>query len=259
MQRPKVLTIAASDTTCGAGIQADIRAIAMLGAHPLSCISAVTCQSSKEVRRVYPLPSFILKEQLETVLSDGLPAGVKIGVLYEENVVDCLSEVILSHGLKNIVLDPIYISSTGQMLAKEATYRRIVEVLLPLAKVITPNRREALEVLKILKGKPVEEGCPLKEIGSEIRKFGPDVIITGGDTDGCDLLCDAKGFLSLKLPLIPTRNTHGTGCVFSSALATFLAFGFDLRDAFRYAKRFVWERTKGGYPIGEGHGVLALP
>lgn len=263
MARPKVLTIAASDPTCGAGIQADIRTISLVGGHPLCCITAITCQSSLEVKKVYPLGSEQVREQIEVVLSDELPSAVKIGVLYDPEVVECVSEVIRSFGLKRIVLDPVLGSSTGQSLTLPDTYQRIANLLLPLVDVVTPNKREAVELVCTLNPSLREEGregaLSLKQMAYELKKSGPNVIITGGDSDGADLLYEGKGFLSVRLPLIHSRNTHGTGCVFSSALATFLAFGFDLKNSFRYAKIFVWNSIKKGYPIGRGHGVLGLP
>lgn len=263
MVRPKVLSIAASDPTCGAGIQADIRTISLLGGHPLCCITAVTCQSSLEIKRVYPLGAEQIQEQIDVALSDGLPSAVKIGVLYDPEVVECVSEILQSYGLRRIVLDPVFGSSTGHLLISPGTYQKIAHLLLPLVDVITPNKKEAIELLRALdpslRQKGREGALSLKQTALELKNAGPDIIITGGDTDGTDLLYDGKGFLSLRLPLIDSKNTHGTGCVFSSALATFLAFGFDLKESFRYAKIFVWNRIKKGYPIGRGHGVLGLP
>ncbi|MFN3534996.1 MAG: bifunctional hydroxymethylpyrimidine kinase/phosphomethylpyrimidine kinase [Desulfatiglandales bacterium] len=262
--RPKVLTIAASDPTSGAGIQADIRTIALLRAHPLCCVTAITIQSTTQVKGVYPLPVDLIRSQVEAVLSDGTPQAVKIGMLYDEGIVELVSQLIEEYGLRNVVLDPLFLSSTGQLLTTRGAYKLLAKRLLPAVQVITPNGYESIALLRELDpqgfGKmDSPESLSKKLIAERLKDYGPHVLITGGDLDGRDLLLDERGFYEIAFDPIGTKNTHGTGCVFSSALATYLAFGFDLRKAFRYAKIFVVSRISLGYPIGKGHGVLGLP
>jgi hydroxymethylpyrimidine kinase/phosphomethylpyrimidine kinase len=258
--RPKVLTIAGSDPTCGAGIQADIRVIYLLGAHPFSCVTSITSQNSSKVDDIFPVPAELIRGQLEVILNEIIPDAVKIGMLYSKEAVAVVKEMIVEFHLRNIVLDPIFVSSTGKKLVTEEAYEEMLLSLVPLVDVITPNRYEAINLFKIFRSSTVdiEELEGVEHIGKALNSLGPSVVITGGDEDGTDILFQKEGTFTLPGTLILSKNTHGTGCVFSSVLATCLAFGFELRAALLYAKRYVRNGIINGYKIGKGQGVLGL-
>jgi len=260
VERPKVLTIAGSDPTCGAGIQADIRTIYLLGAHPLSCITSITSQNSTKVSDIFPIPAHIIREQLTLILDETIPDAIKIGMLYSKEAVKAVQQLIFEFSLKNIVLDPIFTSSTGKNLVTEEAYQEMLLSLIPLVDVITPNKKEAIYLFKLLESSrlDIDSFESVEHVGKALNSLGPSVIITGGDQDGTDILFDKEGIFTLPGILINSKNTHGTGCVFSSALATCIAFGFELRAAALYAKTYVRNGIIKGYKIGKGQGVLGL-
>ncbi len=248
---PKILTIAASDPTSGAGIQGDIRTISALGCHPLVAITALTAQNTREVRDILSIPAKFFKAQLWALLEDILPDGIKIGMIYEEELIPIVKEAILSFKLKNIVLDPILKASTGRMLVKEKAWKRLKQELFPLVDVITPNLDEALALLGYTNTELNEV-----EIARALKRLGPNVVLTGGDRlKPVDILVDIDGVEHLEGERIEGKNTHGTGCMFSSALVTYLAKGYSLRQAARCAKNYTRTSIFGGYPIGSGYGI----
>jgi hydroxymethylpyrimidine/phosphomethylpyrimidine kinase len=218
-----VLTIAGSDSSGGAGIQADIKTVTSLGAHALTVITAVTAQNSTGISGVHELPAEFIAMQIESVVRDVVPDSVKIGMLSSGRVIETVVWANL---------------------------------LLPLARVITPNLHEA----GILAGCSVINHDEMELAAKELKKLGPDVIITGGHlVEGMcmDILYDGQDVHHFHGERIATENTHGTGCVFSSSLACFLAKGSNTAEAARCAGEFTRRAIENGYPCGRGAGPVS--
>lgn len=249
-----ILTIAGSDSSGGAGIQADIKTITCLGAHALSAVTALTSQNSRGIEAIRSISAQCISSQVETVVRDIFPDAVKIGMLYTGAVIRGVARIIRKYSLPKIVLDPVLRSSTGRALLESPALEGLIEGLLPLTSVVTPNLDEA----EFLTGRRVRTLTQMKEACKVIKAMGPDVVITGGHLKGdcVDLLYTREAFYPYHGERIETAHTHGTGCVFSSALATFLAMDYDLERAVGEAHRFTKEAIKAGYPCGGGAGAV---
>lgn len=249
------LTIAGSDPTGGAGIQADLKVFRAFGVHGISVTAAITAQNTHGVSAIFPVAKNAIKAQCDTLLSDISPDAVKIGMLYSTDAVGIVSDVIKRYSLGNVVIDPVTVSSSGASLVDEGTLDAIKELLFPLARIVTPNIYEAT----VLTGIPVEEKKGLEASASALKKTGPHVvIITGGHLEGValDLYYDG-GFKRIESEKLP-GEFHGTGCVFSSALAALLALGHEPLDAARRAKEFVKSAIQKACHPGRGMGILHL-
>ena len=250
-----VLTIAGSDSCGGAGIQADIKTITSLGAHALTAITAVTAQNSMGISGVHEIPVEFIAMQIGSVVEDVFPDSVKIGMLSSGRVIENLAGMLGKYRLKNIVVDPVMRASTGRDLMDASSVALLKDSLLPLARVITPNLHEA----GVLAGFNVTNPEEMKLAARELKKLGPDVIITGGHLEGMsmDILYDGKDVHDFHGERIATENTHGTGCVFSSSLASFLAMGKHIVEAARLAHQFTRGAIERGYHCGRGAGVVS--
>ena len=250
-----VLTIAGSDSCGGAGIQADIKTIVALGTHALTAITAVTAQNSLGVSAVHEIPLEFIAAQIKTVLEDVSPDAVKLGMLPSGGAIETIAGAIRRYGFKNVVADPVMKASTGRELMNVSAVTALKELLLPLARVVTPNLYEA----GVLSGGKVTNPDEMEWAAREIKKLGPDVIVKGGHLDGncIDILYDGRNMYRLYGERIETADTHGTGCVFSSSLATFLAMGKNIVDAARLSHDFTRCAIENGYPCGKGPGVVA--
>lgn len=256
----RVLTIAGSDSGGGAGIQADIKAISAMGCYAASAITAVTVQNTLGVQAVHPVPLDILEGQIEAVLSDIGTDAIKIGMLHSADVVNLVADMLEKYRIKNVVLDPVMVSTSGHRLIEENAVEVIKARLIPLAQVITPNIPEA-EILA---------GCRIAcqaDFDETARKLSDDskvsVLLKAGHLDGeslVDYFYNAEDDTMTRLPSerIRTRNTHGTGCTLSSAFAAALAKGEDLTCAARSAKAYIEQAIISGadYEIGSGHGPV---
>ena len=256
----RVLTIAGSDSGGGAGIQADIKAISAMGCYAASAITAVTVQNTLGVQAVHPVPLDILEGQIEAVLSDIGTDAIKIGMLHSADVVNLVADMLEKYRIKNVVLDPVMVSTSGHILIEENAVEVIKARLIPLARVITPNIPEA-EILA---------GCRIAcqaDFDEKARKLSDDskvsVLLKAGHLDGeslVDYFYNAEDDTMTRLPSerIRTRNTHGTGCTLSSAFAAALAKGEDLTCAARSAKAYIEQAIISGadYEIGSGHGPV---
>jgi len=250
------LTIAGSDPTGGAGFQADLKVFSALGVYGLSVPACLTAQDTRGVKGVFPLPAGFIKEELETLLRDIKPHALKSGMLLTKDSIKAAAEIIRKHRLKNFVLDPVYISSSGKRLIGPGGLSTLKEMLLPLAAVITPNLREA----EALTGKRIKNLEDMARAAEAIREMGPKiVIITGGHLEGdpFDLFWDGKKFHFLKGKRIPGRY-HGTGCAYSAALTALLALGNTPLEAAKGAKRFVEKAIKKAVKPGKGMGILGI-
>jgi hydroxymethylpyrimidine/phosphomethylpyrimidine kinase len=251
---PIALTIAGSDPTGGAGLQADLRVFWHFGVYGVSVVSSITSQNTSGVRDTFPLEAEVLERQLSTLLEDITPHALKTGMLYSKENVEVVAKVIREYNLRNLVVDPVTVSSTGVSLMEENALDAIKESLLPLAKVITPNIYEA----SLLTGIPVETLEDMKEAAKMLKEMGADsVVITGGHLKG-DTTVDI--FYNGRFELLESEKIrgefHGTGCTFSAAITANLCLGRDCLSALRVAKEFMEMALKKALRPGKGMGIL---
>jgi hydroxymethylpyrimidine/phosphomethylpyrimidine kinase len=260
MKYNRVLTIAGSDSGGGAGIQADIKAISALGCFATSAITAVTVQNTLGVEAVHPIPLDILRGQIEAVLSDIGTDAVKIGMLHSSEVVEVVADVLQKYNIRNVVLDPVMVSTSGHRLIEESAIDTLRRVLIPQARVITPNIPEA----EILAGVKITANDQLPEVARQLSQGGTvSVLLKAGHLTEdrlVDIFYNAEQDTITELPSarVYTPNTHGTGCTLSSALAALLAKEYELTDAARGAKEYINQAIVSGarYEIGGGHGPV---
>lgn len=235
MTPPVVLTIAGSDSSGGAGIQADLKTFAALGCYGASVITAVTSQNTVEVRDIFAMPASVVGLQLAAVLEDMPVAAVKVGMVASADIAAQVASRARAGDLPNLVVDPVLSASTGRRLGIAAA----VERLLPYASVITPNLREASAIL----GWEVSTPADMAGAAAQLAAHGARcVVVTGGDgigEDAVDAVWTSQGARLIRAPRVQTRNTHGTGCTFSSAIAARLAHGYPAEDSVEFAKRYV--------------------
>lgn len=255
-----VLTIAGSDCSGGAGIQADIKAISALGGYAASAITAITVQNTCGVTGIHPVPASYVKAQIEAVMTDIKPSAIKIGMINDVEIVKAIAESIKKYKPKFVVFDPVMVSTSGCKLIEDKAIEAIKEELIPLSTIITPNLSEAM----VLTGDSISDAASMTAAGNKILKSGCGaVLIKGGHLEGndmCDVLCIKEGntpyiYTASK---ISSKNTHGTGCTLSSSIATYLALGETLQEAVRKAKDYVHKGILNGKDvcIGSGHGPL---
>lgn len=257
---PCVLTIAGSDCSGGAGIQADIKTISALGAYAASAITAITVQNTCGVTGIHPVPPLYVKGQIDAVMTDIRPDAIKIGMINDVEIVKVIADSIKEYNPKFVVFDPVMVSTSGCKLIEDSAIEAITSILIPLSTVITPNLSEAM----VLTGKKLSGVESMTIAGKELLGMGcGSVLIKGGHLEGddmCDVLCSAgeeKPYI-FKAGKIDSKNTHGTGCTLSSAIATLLALGHELPEAVSEAKEYVYKGIESGKDvhIGEGHGPL---
>lgn len=257
---PTVLTIAGSDSGGGAGIQADIKAISAMGCYAASAITAITVQNTVGVQAVHPVPLDILAGQIDAVLSDIGADAIKIGMLHSAEVVNLVAEKIEQYGIKNVVLDPVMVSTSGHRLIEETAIDSLKSRLMPLARVITPNIPEA----EILCGKKITSEKEFAEVAKILSLDNTvSVLLKAGHLTGetlVDYFYNAEDGSIALLPSkrVNTRNTHGTGCTLSSSFAAALAKGETLTKAAQTAKQYIQQAIISGaeYQIGKGHGPV---
>lgn len=260
MKYNRVLTIAGSDSGGGAGIQADIKAISAMGCFAASAITAVTVQNTVGVQGVHPIPLNILEGQIDAVLSDIGADAIKIGMLHSSDVVEVVARKIEEYGIKNVVLDPVMVSTSGHRLIEESAIETLKRRLVPLARVITPNIPEG----EILSGRKIEGEKDFMSAVELLSNGGKvSVLLKAGHLKEnvlVDYFFNAEDGTTTLLPScrVETQNTHGTGCTLSSAFAAALARGEELTQAARSAKRYIEQAIISGakYEIGKGHGPV---
>lgn len=256
----RVLTIAGSDSGGGAGIQADIKAISAMGCYAASAITAITVQNTLGVQAVHPVPLDILEGQIDAVLSDIGADAVKIGMLHSAEVVNLVADMLEKYRIRNVVLDPVMVSTSGHRLIEEDAVKVLRTRLIPLVRVITPNVPEA----EILAGCRIVSEADFDEIARNLSDNGNvSVLMKAGHLDGetvADYFYNAEDGTMTRLPSerVQTRNTHGTGCTLSSAFAAAIARGEDLTRAAISAKAYIERAIISGaeYEIGGGHGPV---
>ena len=256
----RVLTIAGSDSGGGAGIQADIKTFSALGCYGMSAITAVTAQNTRGVRAIHPLPTPMIRAQIDAIFDDMGADATKIGMLYSAELIETVALALKRHGAKNIVLDPVMDAESGTKLLHDQAIHVIKKLLLPLAAIVTPNLPEASK----LSGRRIRDSKDMREAARTIASFGSrSVLIKGGhgDDKGCNdllFLAPEDRFVLFEGERIATKNNHGTGCTLSSAIASFLAMGYSVEGAVESAKAYVTGAIKAGaeYEIGGGKGPV---
>lgn len=249
------LTIAGSDSSGGAGIQADIKTITMNGVYAMSAITALTAQNTTGIYEILEVPPKFLKRQIETVFEDIPPDSVKIGMIFSAKLANVIAESLKFYNAKNIVVDPVMIATSGAKLIDDDAIEILQKNLLPLAKVITPNIPEA-EKLSNMKILSVEDMT--KAAKNIFEKFGCAVLCKGGHNlnDANDVLFDADGEKIFNGERINNPNTHGTGCTLSSAIAANLAKDFNLIDSIKNAKKYLTGALSAQLNLGKGSGPI---
>ncbi|MGD2269433.1 MAG: bifunctional hydroxymethylpyrimidine kinase/phosphomethylpyrimidine kinase [Desulfobacterales bacterium] len=249
----RILTVAGSDSGGGAGIQADLKAITVLGGYGMSVITALTAQNTVGVQGVHAVPIGFIEKQLDSVLADIGADAAKTGMLATPEIVEVVAAGIKRYEVKPLVVDPVMVAKSGDSLLDEDARETLKKVLLPLAFVVTPNLPEA----EVLCGRQVKNLDDMHEAAKRIYDLGPEnVVIKGGHLGdrAVDLLFDGVSFETFDAPRLNQRNTHGTGCTFSAALATLLAEGHQISEALKKAKQFITRAIAAGLDIGSGHG-----
>jgi len=248
----KALTIAGSDSGAGAGIQADLKTFAALGVYGTSAITAITAQNTVGVSRVLPLTPRLIRDQIEAILGDIGADAVKTGMLANASIIDAVAASIRAHRLRKVVVDPVMVATSGDLLLKKSAVAVLKKRLLPLATVVTPNLPEAEE----LTGKKLATPSATEDAARCIADLGArNVLIKGGHLHGAavDLFFDGRNFRRLSARRIRTKNTHGTGCTLSAAIAAYLARDESIERAVTLAKRFVTRAIESSFSIGAGH------
>ena len=267
---PRILSIAGSDSGGGAGIQADLKTCSALGCYGMTAITAITAQNTCGVQGIHAIPPEMLRQQIDAVVSDIGVDAVKIGMLHDPEVVHIVAQAIRQYRFKHIVLDPVMVATSGDALIARETIAVLVDELFPLVSVITPNLDEA----SLLLARPIQYVDELNIAAQDLHALGaPAVLLKGGhlaeQPDGnssgaqvTDVLLymqdDVTHTQTYTSPRIISRNTHGTGCTLSSAIACYLALGESLPDAVAKARAYIVQAIEQGKNVhtGQGHGPL---
>lgn len=252
---PRVLTIAGSDSGGGAGIQADLKTFAALGCYGMTAITALTAQNTIGVQGIHGIPAEFLKAQIQSVVDDIGVDAVKIGMLHAPEIVDVVAWAIDHYQLKNVVLDPVMVATSGDRLIASETVQVLVRELFPRATLITPNLDEAV----LLLGREISDASVLEQAGRDLLAMGAHaVLLKGGHLRGDDVMdllvqpnAPSERLASRR---IQSCNVHGTGCTLSSAIAANLALGLGLSEAVHCARQFIVQAIAHGADITTGHG-----
>ncbi|WP_287386948.1 bifunctional hydroxymethylpyrimidine kinase/phosphomethylpyrimidine kinase [Lachnospira sp.] len=258
---PCALTIAGSDCSGGAGIQADIKTMLSLGVYASSIITSLTAQNTLGVRDIFDLTRHFLDEQFDAVFTDIYPDAVKIGMVSNKEIVEGIVENLKKYKAKKIVVDPVMVSTSGSVLLQEDAISILVNKLIPLATVITPNIPEAskLSGLEIKNREDMIKAAYLIDENYSKKSNGrPAILIKGGHSieDANDLLLYKGELTWFENERIHNDNTHGTGCTLSSAIASYLSLGYDLKEAIKHAKEYITNALKCDFDLGAGSGPL---
>lgn len=251
----KILTIAGSDSGGGAGIQADIKTIFTLGAYPLTAITSLTAQNSLGVDSILKVTPDFVVAQMECVIRDISPHATKTGMLFNAGILKAVVRTLEKYKLPFLVVDPVILSSNGTVLLESDAINIMREQLFPMATVVTPNLHEA----EVLSGQNTSNIQEMVAAAKRIKEFGPsNVIITGGHlkAECIDILYNDTGVYHFGGTRLESRHTHGTGCVFSSALATFLGMGNNVIKGTEMANNFTRKAISKGFKTGKGPGSV---
>lgn len=251
-----VLSIAGSDPSGGAGIQADIKTISSLGCYAMTAITSLTAQNTTGVRSIMPASASIVADQIDMVMEDIPPMAVKTGMLCDLNVAEAVADRLCHYRLPNLVVDPVMVSTSGSKLLSDDAITLITKKIFPLSTLLTPNKSEAAALTG--ESEPDMQAEAFSEMGCR------NILLKGGDTADSDFKTDilyldsCKKRVELKADAIDTVNTHGTGCTLSSAIASYLALGYSLSEAVNAAKLYITRALEAGAFVttGSGHGPV---
>ena len=255
MKLKSVLTIAGSDSSGGAGIQADIKTILANGVYAMSAITALTAQNTMGVNGIFPVSSSFVKAQIDAVFEDIIPDAIKIGMVADSGVIAAIAERLSFYKARNVVVDPVMVSTSGSRLLEESALKTLVGELIPLGTLVTPNIPEA----EILSGVKIKNSDDMEKAARIIAEnCGVSVLLKGGHAvnDASDLLCEKGKLTWFEGERIENPNTHGTGCTLSSAIACGLARGLSLSDSINKAKGYLSGALASGLDMGNGAGPL---
>ncbi len=259
----RVLSIAGSDSGGGAGIQADLKTFAALGCFGMTAITAITAQNTLGVSAIHALPPELLAAQIDAVVSDIGVDAVKIGMLHSPDIVRVVAQAIRTHGLTQVVFDPVMVATSGDRLITKDTVQVLKDALFPHVALITPNLDEA----ELLLGRKILGLADLDAAAAELLALGAPAVLLkgghlaerGGGAEVVDVLVTRSGaHVRLASPRIESHNVHGTGCTLSSAIAAHLALGHDLPQAVQLARAYILQAIASGADVrtGQGHGPL---
>ncbi|MFT7218963.1 MAG: hydroxymethylpyrimidine/phosphomethylpyrimidine kinase [Candidatus Azotimanducaceae bacterium] len=258
----RALTIASSDSGGGAGVQADLKTFSAMGCYGMSALVALTAQNTVAVRDIYALPPDFVKSQIDAVIDDLGVDAVKIGMLFNGEIMMAVADRLVAHSISTVVLDPVMVAQSGAKLIEDDAINILKEQLFPLSQVVTPNLPEAETLL----GRNIRDHVQMEQAARELLRFGSRaVLLKGGHfTQGSSIDClvlaepgsDGQSVYWFDAERIDTVNNHGTGCTLSSAIAAGLAKGASIQEAVTDAKAFITGAIEAGslYRIGTGHG-----
>lgn len=256
---PNVLSIAGVDPSGGAGLLADLKAFSALGAYGTGVVAALTAQNTRGVTGVHPVPVTFIAQQIDTLFADVRIDAVKLGMLGTAEVASTVADALRRHGARRVVVDPVMVSKSGHHLLSPDAVATLIREILPLAEIITPNLPEA-EVL--LDNTPIRTLADMRSAARALRALGPRIVVLkGGHLDGAesiDVIDDGSTQVELPAARIETKNTHGTGCTLSAAIAALLPRHADPLDAIRAAKTYLTAAiaASGELSVGSGHGPV---
>ena len=254
--KTKILIIAGSDSSGGAGIQADIKTVTALGSYAMTAVTAITAQNTLGVKKIKSIPVNNVKKQMTMILDDIGANAVKIGMLHNAGIIKCVYKILKKYKLKNIVLDPVMMAKGGTKLINNNSIRHLKKLLLPLCNLVTPNIPEA----EILTGYSISNKEDMIKAAKKIINMGPkNVLLKGGHLKKkmiFDILVTEKKIKIFRKRKIKTKNTHGTGCTLSSALATYLSQRKSLFTSCQMSLRYVDRAISSAPGYGKGFGPL---
>jgi hydroxymethylpyrimidine/phosphomethylpyrimidine kinase len=255
MRIRKALTIAGSDSGAGAGIQADLKTFAALGVYGTSALTAITAQNTRGVTKITTLAPEIVTAQIEAIIADIGAHALKTGMLANAAIIASVAQMIEKYRLRNLVVDPVMVATSGDPLINKNAVTALRARLIPLAAVVTPNVSEAEQLTGMTLTSPEDFAQAARQI---IDMGARSVIIKGGHRVGpaLDLFYDGRRFRPLRAARIRTKNTHGTGCTFSAAIAAYLAKGEKIDSAVVLAKKYITSAIAEAFPVGSGHGPV---
>ncbi len=255
----KTLTIAGFDGSGGAGIQADIKTFSALGCYAASALTSLPVQNTMGVKSIFDIPTRCVEEQIRAILEDLQIDAVKLGVLHRHAIIESVGKILKEFKIKSIVIDPVMVAKRGEALLIADSIAAMQEHLFPITTVLTPNLMEASALL----GREITEKHQMEQAALDLLKMGPEaVVIKGGhlkgDCDDCLVLKENNEIYWFEGPRIQSKNTHGTGCTFSSAVTAYLARGNTTAEAVKKAKAYLTEAIDAGVKlkIGNGNGPV---
>jgi hydroxymethylpyrimidine kinase/phosphomethylpyrimidine kinase len=252
---PRVLTVAGSDSGGGAGIQADLKTITLLGGYGMSAVTALTAQNTRGVKGIFEIPAEFVARQMDTVISDIGVDAMKTGMLSSPSIIRAVSRKIRQWKISRVVVDPVMVAKGGARLLSPEGEEALKKELIPLARIITPNIAEA----EVLARRRIRGPEGMRRAARQIHRMGAgNVLVKGGHLPGeaLDIFFDGQNFLEFSRPRVPSPHTHGTGCTLSAVIALELARGRTPREAVEKAKAFITSAIQFSFPLGKGIGPV---